>query len=402
MENLLKSSGGAEGNESVLARYQVVTDRLKRKCVSRLSLSLSATRSSLMNRIILTMIFCRRFLRKPNYAEAAQGYAELAQRVRREQASGSGSSSASASAPEERLLLAHVLHAQARAHGALQHTLLEGRALHHSASLMLTAHLGDADAQVEEASARSVKRAVQCYEGSELHTMSASALHTLSALSHTHSLSERAQWERDAAESVQQAGCTMLALLHMTSALELSVRGHDWQNAHDDAQWLLKLSTELAHESQSDHYFDTRSWVLLLIVLLNVLLDDAASARLNITLLQRHLTPTTTRPTVSVASPGPTLAAQPTLTHGSASETSKTIAEEEDLSWLNDAALDGSSAVRLCGALSAVVHACEVGHESALLLAIEELLTFVAPSPVLDLLVDALVDYVHNNFAFIL
>lgn len=175
---------------------------------------------------------------------------------------------------------------------------------------------------------------------------------------------------------MQRAGCSVLAVLHVASALELAIRAREWTAAHDDVQWLLKVITELAHESQSVHYADARSWTLVVLSLVQALMDDDVTARLTLTLLQRHL---------GQASP-------PNHSNLSSPTRPLTLPVPEHLAWLLDVDVMPSESA-LVRALDAVLTACGGASERALSIAWDELSSMLAPSALLDELCDALLEH---------
>jgi len=252
MEDLLKvTMFGNEETEDYLTSYQKMTEKLRK----------------------------RRFLRKPNFAEAIPVYSKLAYQLKIE---------------GDQQFAAFCCLAVARCHEA-QHTFpLQAIELQNAGAMFWNISLDEANVDItdfEENTEQAVhcfKLAINIYTSLKKHGLASSLYYEMATgLKYLKRYSEAAVEFRKAAE-IQQAESALVAINSLVEAFSCSIEYGNYNDAFKDLQWIIKLATEEAHESTSQFFADKKIEALVSLVLVLLLLHDPVQAKLTLKLLRRE------------------------------------------------------------------------------------------------------------------
>jgi len=242
--------GSDDQTEDFLSSYQSITEKLKK----------------------------RRFLRKPNYAEAVPVYTKLAYQLKREGA---------------QQFAAFCCLAVARCHEAQRTFPLQAIELQNAGAMFWNIALDEANVDItdfEENTEQAVhcfKLAINIYLSLKKQGLASSLYYEMATgLKYLKRFSESAMEFRKAAE-IQQTESALMAINSLVEAFSCSIEYNGYSDAFKDLQWIIKLATEESHESTSQFFFDKKTEGLVSLVLLLLLLRDVEQAKLTLKLLRR-------------------------------------------------------------------------------------------------------------------
>lgn len=240
-----------ESNENYVLSYQKVTDKLKRK----------------------------RFLRKPNYAEALPDYAKLASQLRREGA---------------QRFAAFCCIAVARCQEAQRNFPSQAIELQNAGDLFWNLALDEGNVDITdfeentEQAIHSFKLAINIYLSLKKYGMASSLYYEMATgLKYLKRYKEAAVEFRKAAE-IQQTESSIVAINSLMESFACSIEYGGFQDGFQDLQWIIKLSTEEAHENQSQFFLDKKVDAFVSLVLVLLMMRDIEQARLTLILLRRE------------------------------------------------------------------------------------------------------------------
>jgi len=218
-------------------------------------------------------------LRKPNYVEAIPVYSKLAYLLKRE-----GSIQ----------FAAFCCLAVARCHEAQRTYPLQAIELQNAGALFWNIALDEANVDItdfEENTEQAVhcfKIAINIYMGLKKYGVASSLYYEMAtALKYLKRYSEAAIEFRKAAE-IQQTESSLVGINSLVEAFSCSVEYGGYADAFKDLQWIVKLATEEAHESNSQFFVDKKTEALVSLVLILLLLHDTEQAKLTLKLLRRE------------------------------------------------------------------------------------------------------------------
>jgi len=221
----------------------------------------------------------RRFLRKPNYAEAIPIYTKLAYQLKREGA---------------QQFAAFCCLSVARCHEAQRTIPLQAIELQNAGAMFWNIALDEANVDItdfEENTEQAVhcfKIAINIYLSLKKNGLASSLYYEMATgLKYLKRYSEAAVEFRKAAE-IQQSDSALVAINSLVEAFSCSIEYGGYNDSFKDLQWIIKLATEEAHESTSQFFSDKKIEALVSLVLILLLSGDVEQANLTLKVLRRE------------------------------------------------------------------------------------------------------------------